>query len=410
MALSLFCGVHNMDDITRAGNKHTGISRRLALKYVGSIAVGSALFDRRVFAQAAPDFVPDWLAPYFPYITAAGAIASVISAIISADQNQQILNKLSEIDSKLDTVIQGEQVILDAVRDHPNAMEQAVLDGWEASYGRQLDAMSTQFNATLAMQQSSPKSAAPYWQAIAMNAPTLTIELGDCDYGVFPFFGQGLAISMVAMQVLKIPLAAQRTYYNKFAECLAHWIAKDNERGIPAAIASLTSTADTREAQLKSLPTQILVASNRLDFIGTDGQGQSARCYRYDNTYLNVSGTFETGYTGTQSVTSTPQTCTSELHPPGSPGSPLVQALPKYSATLRARIVDSMTQVAAQAPAVAVIPRVQPTIPAYVPSGFPIVDQRNQTRISAYSMRAKAVDLPWVTAQMQHLVAALQAI
>jgi len=397
-----------MDDITRAGTKHILISRRLALKYVGSIAVGSALFDGPVFAQV-PAIVPAALAPYYYYIVAAGAIASVISAIISADQNQQILNKLSEIDSKLDTVIQGEQVILDAVRDLPNAMEQAVLDGWEASYGRQLDAMSTQFNATLAMQQSSPKKAAPNWQAIAMNAPTLTIELGDCDYGVFPFFGQGIAISMVAMQVLKIPLAAQRTYYNKFTECLAHWIAKDYERGIPAAIASLTSEADTLEAQLKSLPTQILVASNRRDFTGIDGQGQSARCYRYDNTYLNVSGTFETGYTGTQSVTSTPQTCTSELHPPGSPGG-IPQALPKYPATLRARIVDAMAQVAAQAPAVAVIPPVQPTIPAYVPSGFPIVDQRNQTRISAYSMRAKAANLPWVTAQMQNLITALQAI
>jgi hypothetical protein len=169
--------------------------------------------------------------------------------------------------------------------------------------------------------------------------------------------------------------------------------------GIPQTIQSLVASANAEEARLNTLPTQILTNSQRQDYIGIDGNGQEARCFHYIQTFLNISGSLAAAYGGSVSTATVPGACTSELHPPGQVGGPQISYMTRADKMLQLAVQNSPSG-----------PPPQTTIPTFAPSGYPDVDQRNQTRIDILTKRAQATDLPYVSSQIQQLQNTLQSI
>jgi hypothetical protein len=353
---------------------------------------------RRVFAQAPPPaWLPTALLPYVPYITAAAAVVSIISAVISYGQNKQIIDELGEINTKLDEVLQNQQAILSAIRDLPRAMDEAVLAGWENSYGRDINAYTKDYAAALAAKNQKNEAIIRLWQSLAISVPETASRLGDCDYGVFPFFGQAVAISIAVLRIQTVPRESQRVYYDGFIKQIDRWLNPSNARSIPTVIEGLKVEIASRRSNLMSLPRKVYLSTQRQI---QAGNGQI--CGRNNAYFVNISGDFEAGFSGTQTMESESWTCSYIGRHPRVATVEGSSSVGEGASASIARILGLRATDGVPNPAVA--------IPVFTPSGFAVVDSRNQERIAIFQLLAKVADLPNVIDQMRYLQSALRGI
>jgi hypothetical protein len=183
-------------------------SRREFLKTASVLALVTVVSPGSSFAQ------PQWLI----VLQAISACVSIVTGIIGAISESQIKSKLNEMDAKLDQIIALEGEILEAIVALKLYIDQAILNGWADSYGRDIDAYATEFNALAVAPNQDSSVIKQRWSALAQVAPQTTVRLGDVDFGIFPFFSHGLAISIISFKMIGFPLASQRQYYSKFKQ------------------------------------------------------------------------------------------------------------------------------------------------------------------------------------------------
>jgi hypothetical protein len=153
-------------------------SRREFLKTASVLALVTVVSPGSSFAQ------PQWLI----VLQAISACVSIITGIIGAISESQIKSKLNEMDAKLDQIIALEGEILEAIVALKLYIDQAILNGWADSYGRDIDAYATEFNALAVAPNQDSSVIKQRWSALAQVAPQTTVRLGDVDFGIFPFF------------------------------------------------------------------------------------------------------------------------------------------------------------------------------------------------------------------------------
>jgi hypothetical protein len=353
------------------------VTRRKLISGVSALALGGTIRPIALLAQG-------WEEVGL-VLSICSSIVGIVSGISGMIANNQILDTLQDIEQKLDQVISLEVEILNAIATLKLYIDQAILNGWAQSYGRDIDAYGTEFNALAVAPNQKDQKIQSRWQALGQVAPETTVRLGDVEFGIFPFFCHGVAITLVTFRLINFPISSQRQYYGRYAGQIDKWLDPNNPRSIPNSISSLGNQIATRRKALDNSPKKVL--------INTVSE-QDSHCFRHHDTYVNIAGTFDTGYTGTQSTEVGPWQC---LDPPPHHG-----PNPAFGTAERAiaKSLGAQLEVADDVP----------TVPVFTPSGYAVVDARNQERIAIFQLMATQAIEQGMSEQMDLLRKTLRSI
>ncbi|MBV8048792.1 MAG: hypothetical protein JO171_16705 [Paludibacterium sp.] len=378
--------------------------RRLLLNMIAAqawtyLAMGNSRADAPP-GSFPPSWLPSGVLPYVPYMTAVADAVGIVSAVISYQQNQQILGELSAINAKLDDLLRGQKEILQAIQALPAAMDAAVLSNWALSYERDITSYSTEFAALVVAPNQGDPNIKSRWQTLATNAPETTVRLGVLDYGVMPFFAHAVALTIATFNVANFPIESQRKYYAQFISQMASWLSSANPHSVPIVVQALNTQIAARQTALGAAPTKVLIAQSMEALPQTGGPP----CVRDAFTYANISGSFESGFTGTQSVEYDGWRCpplyphghpTIEPHPEAPPRPHAIEAIAKALGLPQTNTATHATP---------------PPIPVFTPSGIAVVDARNQERIAILQLIAESADLQNLENQISDLQRQLSAL
>ena len=335
------------------------VGRREFLRGGGILALGTILGSPRVAAQGWEEVAL--------VLSISSSVVGIVSGVSGMITNNDILSKIEDIRQKLDEVISLEYTILKEIDLLKLYIDQAILNGWALAYGRDIDAFGTEFDALSAAPDQTVKVIKDRWSTLAVTTPEVTVRLGDVDFGIFPFFAYGVAISLISFRFVKFPIASQRKYYSKFATQLDHWLDPANARSIPNSISSLGAEITRRQNALNNLPSKVLLSE-------VSDRNGPPRCYRHIDTYVNINGDFKIGYSGTQTTEASDWTCLEP--PPGFGGGNKAKGVGvgelAIARALGIKIEDAANTI--------------PTIPVFTPSGNAVVDARNQERIGIFQI------------------------
>jgi len=321
-------------------------------------------------------------------LAVAASVVGIVSGISGMHTNAEILSDIQEIDDKLNSVISLEYEILNEISELKMYIDQAILNGWAQSYGRDIDAYSTEFNALSVAPNQNDRQIHARWLALAQSSPQTSVRMGDVEFGIFPFFAHGVAVSQISFRMTNFPIASQRAYYARFATQIDKWLDPQNPRSITQSLATLAAEIPSRRQALDGLPSKVLI--NTTTEIA--GNGGGAPCHRNTFYYVNISGTFDNGYSGTQSVEVANWVCPQP--PPGHHPHVLDLEVAEQSIT---RALSPATPAGG-------------AIPVFTPSGYAVVDARNLERIAILQLMAAQGIQQGMSAQMDILRRTLRTI
>ncbi|MFS8051552.1 hypothetical protein QD357_01865 [Rhizobium sp. BR 317] len=354
------------------------LSRRQLLASTGAFAGSAVLRPIRVFAQGWEE-VP-------LVLSIISSIVGIVSGIAGLVSSAEMVKQLKDIQMALEEVIQLEFEILKQIASLKLYIDQAILNGWAQSYGRDITAYWTEYSALANAPDQTNEVIKARWVNLAQSAPQTTVRIGEVDFGVFPFFAHGIAISIVSFKMINFPLLSQREYYSRFAAQIERWLDPKNPRSLPASVNNLGTQINTRISTLNTAPRKVLTSTQK--------EGDH-HCRRDVLTYTNISGDFAIGFSGSQSVERGDWVC---LENPG-------KKMPWGTGVVEKAIAAVLggAEIAADADKI-------PTIPVFTPSGLAPVDERNKERIAILELAAaRGVQKAW-GAKMDELRKVLRAV
>ena len=216
------------------------------------------------------------------------AAGGVIEALNKLKDGKGSASELAAINAKLDALLAGQRQILQAIGDLRLFISEELFKQFRDAAEKTLLSLQNRYDFVRA--GGYRKSKKREYAALADDIQDATNYLGQYDFSAFYTFVLGVAMSMNLRRTIRTPNNQMHALQAGFKQKVDAWLMPENDRGIVKGIEFANNDVEKDRALLNSYPkSQIIRTYPRR----TNG----ANC-EYA-TYLDISGSFETGFSGT---------------------------------------------------------------------------------------------------------------
>jgi hypothetical protein len=219
---------------------------------------------------------------------AVSAAMAIISALQESNTQAALRRNLANINAKLDTLILGQQEILNQIEALRLFISAELFTQFRLEAERTMFALKDRYDFLLV--GGFNRRTEPDFRLLSANVQDATNRLGLYDFGAFVTFMTGVAMSLTLRKVIPTTRGQYAQLRAGFKAKLDDWLSPQSSRGVAKALEQARAEADAGATQLAAYPIEYR-HRQRSSYSGDE------TCYYQD--WLVVSGNLNTPFNGT---------------------------------------------------------------------------------------------------------------
>ncbi len=303
------------------------------------------------------------------------SVVSIVSGIAGMASNANVEKQLGEINSKLDAVMANQEQILQELRSLKVFFQEALYAQWRDVVTTQIVVQHSRVSARL---DRPLRDVRDDLRAIVQDIENPAFTLGaKFDVAAFPSYASAIALLMLVLRKLQSSKDLINSLRREFHKTLvSRWMNASHPGSIYALVKAAEEDIQARIAALNGRP--------RRHHLSTRNVRRGRWCFKEVQTWLNVDGSLESGFTAKVEEVHGEEEC---VEPPGcrNPRTcPTLVLEDEGTAQIGATIQGLLR---GGGPGMKPSAITLPTIPDYSDSGYAVVNEFNQARIAIFRRR-----------------------